>query len=101
MQPDFETAHFLKGFGHPDGKFRFKPHWVGQARAQQAAEEHGRRLRPAMTRLPEFPDHVDLIEVADEEHPFRLATSPARNFLNSTFAETPASRASARAGRNC
>ena len=44
-------------------------------------------------RLPEFPDHVDLIEVADEEHPFRLATSPARNFLNSSFAETPASRA--------
>ncbi|MCY1243162.1 molybdopterin guanine dinucleotide-containing S/N-oxide reductase [compost metagenome] len=41
--------------------------------------------------LPEFPDHVDLIEVADAEHPFRLATSPARSFLNSTFAETPSS----------
>jgi anaerobic selenocysteine-containing dehydrogenase len=44
-------------------------------------------------RLPEFPDHVDLIEVADEEHPFRLATSPARNFLNSSFTETPVSKA--------
>ena len=44
-------------------------------------------------RLPEFPDHVELIEVADAEHPFRLATSPARNFLNSSFAETPVSQA--------
>ena len=34
----------------------------------------------------------DLIEVADEAHPFRLTTSPARNFLNSTFAETPVSK---------
>ena len=29
----------------------------------------------------------------DAEHPFRLATSPARNFLNSTFNETPTSLA--------
>src|SRR5690606_37227576 len=43
--------------------------------------------------LPEFPDHADLIEAADAEHPFRLATSPSRSFLNSTFAETQASRA--------
>ena len=33
-----------------------------------------------------------VIEV-DAEHPFRLATSPARNFLNSTFTETPTSQA--------
>ena len=26
-QPDFETAHYLKGFACPDGKFRFKPDW--------------------------------------------------------------------------
>ncbi len=26
-QPDFETAHFLNGFGYPGGKFRFKPDW--------------------------------------------------------------------------
>ena len=43
-------------------------------------------------RLPQFPDHVDLIEVADDEHPFRLATSPARSYLNSSFSETPSSR---------
>ena len=37
-------------------------------------------------------DHCRLIEEADAEHPFRLATSPARNFLNSSFAETPVSK---------
>ena len=42
--------------------------------------------------LPQFPDQVDVIELADAEHPFRLATSPARNFLNSSFAETKTSR---------
>ena len=26
-QPDFETAHYLKGFNYPGGKFRFKPDW--------------------------------------------------------------------------
>ena len=43
--------------------------------------------------MPELPDHWDVIEEADAEHPFRLATSPARDFLNSTFNETPTSRA--------
>tara|TARA_R110000744_G_scaffold216547_1_gene335328 strand:- start:836 stop:1270 length:435 start_codon:yes stop_codon:yes gene_type:complete len=42
--------------------------------------------------LPQFPDHVSLIEEADEKHPFRLATSPARTFLNSSFSETESSR---------
>jgi anaerobic selenocysteine-containing dehydrogenase len=41
--------------------------------------------------LPELPDHWDVIEEADAEHPFRLATSPSRAFLNSTFTETPTS----------
>ena len=41
--------------------------------------------------FPKFPDQVDVIEVADADYPFRLATSPARNFLNSTFAETKTS----------
>src|SRR4051794_11364507 len=26
-QPDFATAHYLKGFAWPDGKFRFRPDW--------------------------------------------------------------------------
>ena len=90
VQPDFETAHFLKGFGHPDGKFRFRPQWVGGAAPNKPSKNMGAAFGP-YDRLPEFPDHVDLIETADERHPFRLATSPARNFLNSTFSETPTS----------
>lgn len=91
MQPDFETAHFLKGFGHPDGKFRFKPQWNGGYAPNKPPKSMG--IFGPVGQLPEFPDHVDLIEVADAEHPFRLATSPARNFLNSSFAETPVSQA--------
>ncbi|MCG7503848.1 molybdopterin-containing oxidoreductase family protein [Mesorhizobium retamae] len=91
MQPDFETAHFLKGFGHPDGKFRFKPQWNGGYAPNKPPKSMG--IFGPVEQLPEFPDHVDLIEVADAQHPFRLATSPARNFLNSSFAETPVSQA--------
>ena len=32
-------------------------------------------------------------ETADAAHPFKLATSPSRGFLNSSFNETPTSRA--------
>ena len=91
MQPPFEDAHYLNGFGHKDKKFRFKPDWTGFAAPNKPPRSMG--VFGAVDRLPEFPDHVDLIEVADAEHPFRLATSPARNFLNSTFSETPVSRA--------
>ncbi|MGE0501287.1 MAG: molybdopterin-dependent oxidoreductase [Rhizobiaceae bacterium] len=91
VQPDFETAHFLSGFGHADGKFRFKPQWVGGVAPNRPPKNMGAAFG-SVDRLPEFPDHVDLIEVADAEHPFRLATSPARSFLNSSFAETPSSR---------
>ena len=91
VQPEFETAHFLKGFGHPDGKFRFRPQWVGGVAPNKPPKNMGVAFGP-YERLPAFPDHVDLIEVADEEHPFRLATSPARSFLNSSFAETASSK---------
>jgi anaerobic selenocysteine-containing dehydrogenase len=91
LQPVFEEAHFLNGFGHADKKFRFKPNWTGQSAPNRPPRSMG--VLGPHERLPEFPDHVDLIEVADEEHPFRLATSPARNFLNSSFTETPVSKA--------
>ena len=32
LQPDFETAHFIDGFGHADGKFRFRPTGPGTPR---------------------------------------------------------------------
>ncbi len=91
LQPPFEEAHYLDGFGHADRKFHFRPNWTGQAAPNRPPRRMG--VLGPYERLPEFPDHVDLIEVADEEHPFRLATSPARNFLNSSFTETPVSKA--------
>ena len=42
--------------------------------------------------MPEFPDHWAVIEESSAELPFRLITAPARNFLNSSFTETPTSR---------
>jgi anaerobic selenocysteine-containing dehydrogenase len=43
--------------------------------------------------MPSFPDHWAVIKQADDAHPFRLATSPSRSFLNTTFNETPSSKA--------
>ncbi|MEP2119596.1 molybdopterin-dependent oxidoreductase, partial [Bauldia litoralis] len=85
-QPDFRTSHFLDGFGHADGKFHFRPDWP-----RVDAPNNG-PMGPWQG-LPELPDHCTVIEEADDAHPFRLATSPARSFLNSSFNETPSSRA--------
>jgi anaerobic selenocysteine-containing dehydrogenase len=85
-QPQFETAHYLGGFAWPDGKFRFKPDWPN------VPFRSPWRAGP-VEKMPALPDHWDVIEEADAEHPFRLATSPARDFLNSTFTEMPTSRA--------
>ncbi|MCT8999000.1 molybdopterin-containing oxidoreductase family protein [Chelativorans intermedius] len=90
VQPDFETAHFLNGFAHPDGRFRFRPDWTGTPAPNRPPESIG--LQGPHAHLPEFPDHVDFIETVDMEHPFRLVTAPARTFLNSSFTETPGSR---------
>jgi anaerobic selenocysteine-containing dehydrogenase len=71
-------ARFANGFQHPDGKFHFRPHW----------ELHG----PAHQGLPEFPDYHAVIDLATAERPFRMVAAPARQFLNSSFSETPTSR---------
>lgn len=89
VQPDFETAHFIHGFGHPDGRFRFRADWRTTPAPNRPPETVG--LLGPVESLPAFPDHMETIEAADAAHPFRLATSPARSFLNSTFAETPSS----------
>jgi anaerobic selenocysteine-containing dehydrogenase len=83
-QPDFDSAHYVKGFAWPDGKFRFKPDW-GSIPFRSTV-----RSGP-VERMPALPDHWDTIEEVDDIHPFRLATSPARSFLNSTFTQTPGS----------
>lgn len=78
LQPDFRASHFLDGFPTRDGKFHFRPDW------SSLGPDHGA--------MPTLPDHVTTIEAPDAAHPFRLMTSPARTFLNSTFSETPSSR---------
>ncbi|NIX77213.1 molybdopterin-containing oxidoreductase family protein [Microvirga terricola] len=85
-QPSFEEAHYLNGFGYPDGKFRFKPDWT------KVPNKNNGPMGP-WAKMPSLPDHWPVIEEATEDYPFRLATSPARNFLNSTFNETPTSQA--------
>lgn len=86
VQPDFETSHNLKGFGHKDGKYRFKPDWKN-VRFKPGIGPFG-----PVDDMPVLPDHWNSIEEATEAYPFRLATSPARGFLNSSFNETPTSR---------
>jgi anaerobic selenocysteine-containing dehydrogenase len=89
-QPDFDTAHFVKGFAHPDGKFRFRPDWTGQRAPTRPPESMG--LFGPVSTLPGFPDYWPSVEEADPAHPYRLATPPARNYLNSSFSETKTSR---------
>jgi len=84
-QPDFATAHYAGGFNWPDGRFRFKPDWPNVPFRSPV------RAGP-IARMPVLPDHWTVIEEADAACPFRLATSPSRNFLNSTFNETATSR---------
>lgn len=74
----FEKAHFIDGFGHADGKFRFKPDWEN--------------LGPRGDVMPSLPDHWDIIDEKTDEKPFRLITPPSQNFLNSSFTETKTSR---------
>ncbi len=75
----FKTAHFLDGFGHPDGKFRFKADWSS--------------LGPEGVRLSALPDQNWVIDDATPDKPFRLVAAPARSYLNTSFTETPSSRA--------
>ncbi|MGI4952067.1 MAG: molybdopterin-containing oxidoreductase family protein [Janthinobacterium lividum] len=78
VQLPFETAHFLDGFGHPDGRFRFRADW--------------RALGDTEGVLPALPDHAPLTDDATQDRPLRLVAAPARQFLNSTFTETPTAR---------
>ncbi len=78
VQLPFRKAHFLDGFAHADGKFHFSADW--------------RALGDTQGKLPPLPDWVPLTDLATEERPLRLVAAPARQFLNSTFTETPTAR---------
>jgi len=77
IRPTFEENHFLNGFPHPDGKFRFKANWA--------------ELGPDHAALPDLPDFADIIDDTDEARPFRMVTAPSRNYLNTSFTETDTS----------
>lgn len=83
VQPDFDTAHYRNGFAHADGKFHFKADWPA---VSGAFAPEGR-----VETMPTLPDHWNVIEQTDDKMPFKLVTAPARNYLNSTFTETPTS----------
>ncbi len=74
---DFEDSNFLNGFDTPDGKFHFSPDWS--------------RVGPNHHNMPSLPDHWDVTDGSSDEFPFRLVAAPARQFLNTTFTETPSS----------
>jgi len=74
----YEQAHFLTGFPHPDGRFRFAPDWA--------------RLGPDHARMPRLPDYFAVVDASSEACPFRMVTAPARQFLNTSFTEMASSR---------
>ncbi|MEN8195235.1 MAG: molybdopterin oxidoreductase family protein [Pseudomonadota bacterium] len=74
----FEDMHFVGGFGHDDGKFHFKPDWSRIGRDHEG--------------MPTLPAYFEIHDRANEEHPFRMVAAPARNYLNSSFTETPTSQ---------
>ena len=85
-RPPFAEAHFLDGFEHRDGKFHFRANWPETPYGNNG-------LRGAWAEMPTLPDYWPVNETADDRMPFKLATSPARNFLNSSFNGTKTSRA--------
>ena len=77
LQPDFQTSHFIKGFGHSDKKYHFNPKW--NTKNTKFNDNHN------------LPDHYDFNEKATNVCPYKLVTAPAHNFLNSSFTETSSS----------
>ncbi len=75
--PGYADAHFLNGFAWPDKKFRFCPDWASAG--------------PFGSEMPTMPDHWDVIDNPDKEHPLRLIAAPSRGYLNSTFNQSPSS----------
>lgn len=73
----FDEAHFINGFGHSDGKFRFKPDWES--------------IGPDFAKMAPMPDHLDVIDNATDVKPYRLVAAPARRFLNTSFTQSPSS----------
>ncbi len=76
---------FVNGFAWPDKKYRFAPKWEDLKNLKSLEQNID------FEKMPKFADYVANNEKSDKQHPFRLATSPARSFLNSSFTETKTS----------
>jgi len=79
IAPPFAEAHFHAGFPQPDRRFHFAPDW--------------RAIGADWARMPTLPDYMPATDAATPDRPFRMVTAPARQFLNTTFTETPTSQA--------
>ncbi|RYE11367.1 MAG: molybdopterin oxidoreductase family protein [Hyphomicrobiales bacterium] len=84
--PPDEKARFADGFRFADGKFRFRPAW------DEIAARDGYLWTIDRAAMPEMVDYWDINEKTGADVPFRLATSPSRGFLNSSFSETAGSQ---------
>ena len=73
----FEKNHFLDGFHWPDKRFRFAPDWEA--------------IGPGGKNMPKLPDHWNVIDQRDQQHPFKLVAAPSRGYLNSSFNQSPSS----------
>lgn len=71
---DPRNTNLRERFGFPDGRFRFRPQWVGSG-------------------ADTMPSTLGHWATNDTRFPLRLIPGPARHFLNSTFTETPSSQA--------
>ena len=78
LQPTFIESNFLNGFGHQDKKFHFSTVW--------------KKNDKKFNKIFNLPDHYNLIENTNKNHPYKLVTAPAHNFLNSSFTEIETSR---------
>jgi anaerobic selenocysteine-containing dehydrogenase len=76
--PAFNDEQFLNGFDTPDKRFHFKPDWSS--------------VGPHSAGMPTLPDHWACNDIAKAKHPYRLVAAPARQFLNTTFSESPWAR---------
>ncbi|WP_127145845.1 molybdopterin-containing oxidoreductase family protein [Pelagibacterium montanilacus] len=81
-----DRDRYEKGFAWPDGRFRFKPDW------EETRQISGRTWVCDPAIMPAMVAFIDRNEPTCPDVPFRLTTSPARAFLNSSFTETPGSQ---------
>ncbi|MEM9439991.1 MAG: molybdopterin oxidoreductase family protein [Pseudomonadota bacterium] len=77
--PDSDSIRYRQGFPTKTGRYQFKPDWSAYG--------------PDHAIMPRLPDHMPIIDHANEQRPYRLVTAPARHYLNTSFTETPTSLA--------